>query len=82
MLTSVEGVYRNGKIELAEVPDTIIEEAQVIVTFMPPAKASKSNMTLADYGISKEQAAELRTRVSIFEDAWNAPGMEVYDSYE
>ena len=34
MLQSVEGIYRNGKIELLETPADI-EEAQVIVTFMP-----------------------------------------------
>ena len=33
MLLSVEGVYRNGKIELAEIPEDV-EQANVIVTFL------------------------------------------------
>ena len=34
MLKCVEGVYRKGKIELAEKPSGI-DEARVIVTFLP-----------------------------------------------
>ncbi len=34
MLKSVEGVYRDGKVELFETPDDL-EEARVIVTFLP-----------------------------------------------
>lgn len=33
MLLTVEGSYRNGKIELAKIPDDI-EQAEVIVTFL------------------------------------------------
>ena len=33
MLQSVEGIYRNGKIELLETPSNL-EEARVIVTFL------------------------------------------------
>jgi glucan biosynthesis protein len=33
MLLTVEGTYRNGKVELAEIPDDI-EQADVIVTFL------------------------------------------------
>ena len=38
MLTTVEGVYRNGQIDLTELPDKIIqyanEEIRVLVTFL------------------------------------------------
>ncbi len=34
MLKTVEGTYRNGWVELAELPDDL-GEAQVIVTFLP-----------------------------------------------
>jgi hypothetical protein len=34
MLNTVEGIYRNGKIELAETPAEVTE-ARVIVTFLP-----------------------------------------------
>ncbi len=36
MLTSVEGKYRNGKIELNENPQ-IVGDADVVVTFLTPA---------------------------------------------
>ena len=35
MLHSVEGVYRDGKVELAEKPERITE-AKVLVTFLEP----------------------------------------------
>lgn len=34
MLRSVEGVYRNGRVELIENPDNIPEGTAVIVTFV------------------------------------------------
>ena len=34
MLKSVEGIYKDGKVELLETPDDV-EEARVIVTFLP-----------------------------------------------
>ncbi len=34
MLTSVEGIYRDGQIELTEQPPNISEGARVIVTFV------------------------------------------------
>jgi hypothetical protein len=34
MLVSVEGVYRNGRVELTESPNNVPEGACVIVTFV------------------------------------------------
>jgi hypothetical protein len=34
MLTAIQGKFRNGKIELSEIPD-IAGEADVVVTFLP-----------------------------------------------
>jgi hypothetical protein len=34
---------------------------------------------LKDIGIGPEEAAEIRISMLSFEEAWNAPGMEVYD---
>ena len=39
MLTAVEGVFRNGRVELRETPNDI-EEARVVVTFLEPATRS------------------------------------------
>jgi hypothetical protein len=49
MLTSVEGIYRNGRIELTEQPTDAYEGSRVIVTFVR-SDATISNSTL--YGIS------------------------------
>ncbi|MCX5643200.1 MAG: hypothetical protein NTZ17_00720 [Phycisphaerae bacterium] len=34
MLKSVEGVYRDGKIELTDLPDDVRDDTRVIVTFL------------------------------------------------
>lgn len=34
MLTSIEGIYRNGRVELTEQPTDIYEGTRVIVNFM------------------------------------------------
>lgn len=41
MLTAVEGIYKDGEVELSERPEGLVE-ARVIVTFLPsiPAEAS------------------------------------------
>lgn len=75
MLKSVEGVYRNGRVEIAEVPDDI-KETRVIVTFLPPAQERQ----LSDHGIGEAQAADLRARLHTFEEDWNRPDMDGYDA--
>ena len=39
-LLTVEGMYRDGKIELSERPDDIETASRVLVTFLPPANSS------------------------------------------
>lgn len=34
MLTTVEGIYRNGRVELAENPNNAMDGTRVIVTFV------------------------------------------------
>ncbi len=55
MLTSIEGVYRNGKIELLEQPPHIRDETRVIVTFL-----DSDQIDLRARGIDAAQAADLR----------------------
>lgn len=38
MLRTVEGVYQNGQIELAQIPQDVGDRAQVLVTFLDPGK--------------------------------------------
>ena len=35
MLTTLEGTYKNGKVELKESPPSEVGEAKVLVTFLP-----------------------------------------------
>ncbi len=41
VLTAVEGIYKDGEVELLERPEGL-REARVVVTFLPPAPAELS----------------------------------------
>lgn len=73
MLKSVEGVYRNGKVELLESANEP-DESRVIVTFLP-----KGAVDLRERGISMAEAAELRWRFGAAAEDWERPEMTVYD---
>jgi hypothetical protein len=73
MLTTVEGVYRDGKVELLEAPANA-EGARVIVTFLPKA----GPIDLGERGIDEVQAADLRWRLQTFAADWDSPDMDAY----
>ena len=75
MLKSVEGVYREGRIQLLEEPEGI-NEARVIVTFMQ----LNGSVDLRERGIEEKDAANLRARLSAFAEDWELPEMEAYDA--
>lgn len=77
MQTTVEGVYRNGKVELSEEPCGVPEETPVIVTFLEPGP-----IDLRSHGISESQAAEWRARLATFAEDWDSPEMSIYDNYD
>ena len=77
MLTTIEGVYRSGKIELAEMPRDVREGTSVIVTFLP-----SSSIDLQACGIDEAQAADLRSRLATFAEDWESPEMSIYDNYD
>ena len=77
MLRSVEGVYRDGKIELAELPGDVRDETRVIVTFLDPG-----HVDLRARGIDEVRAAELRARLATFVEDWDSPEMDLYDDYD
>ena len=77
MLKSVAGVYRDGKIELAEAPGNVPEETRVIVTFL-----ESGPIDLRMRGIDEAQAADLRARLKTFAEDWDSPEMDVYDNYD
>jgi len=77
MLTTVQGVYRGGEIELAEMPINVREETPVIVTFL-----TLGYVDLRARGIDETQAADLRARLTTFVEDWSSPEMDIYDNYE
>jgi hypothetical protein len=75
MIASIQGIFRDGKVELLEQPPRDISEARVVITFLPNAQS----VHLADRGISPEQAADLRARLASFVQDWDRPEMDIYD---
>ncbi len=74
MVRSIEGVFRNGKVEFLEEPPAA-EGVRVIVTFLPT-----NGVDLSQRGITPAQAADLRSRLATFEEDWNRPEMDAYDA--
>jgi hypothetical protein len=77
VLTTVEGVYRDGRIELKNLPSNVAEESKVIVTFV-----NSNDVDLAAYGIDRSQAEALRNSLATFAEDWNSPEMSIYDNYD
>lgn len=76
MLKSVEGVYRDGRVELLEpVPEGTT--GRVIVTFMASPGVT---VELAARAMDREQAADLRSRLAAFAEDWQRPEMDAYDA--
>jgi len=77
MLTTIQGVYRSGIIELSEAPKNIHEDTPVIVTFLASVP-----IDLPARGIDETQAADLRARLAVFAEEWDSPEMDIYDNYD
>ena len=77
MLTSIPGIYREGKIELSETPKGVPDPTPVVVTFL-----NGGAVDLPARGIDQQQAAELRARLATFAEDWNSPAMDAYDDYD
>jgi hypothetical protein len=73
MLKTVEGIYRDGKIELLETPNGV-DGVRVIVTFLPGPVDRDAR------GIDEAQAADLRGRLKTFAEDWHRPEMDAYDA--
>ena len=72
MLT-VEGVYADGKVELAQRPAQI-DRARVLVTFL-----DSTGVDLRACGTDEAHAADLRARLNCFAEDWDRPEAAVYD---
>ena len=69
VLKSVAGVYRNGKVELAE-PLSEAEGSRVIVTFTE----ATGSVELRERGTDEFQAADLRRRLAPSAEDLGSPG--------
>lgn len=74
MVKCVEGIYRDGKVELLEPPGEVTE-SRVLVTFLPRTGV----VDLRERGISETEAAEMRWRLGAIAEDWDRPEMDVYD---
>ena len=77
MLKSVEGIYRHGKVGLAEPPTDVKDNTRVIVTFL-----DSRAIDLEMHEMNQAKAAELRSRLEAFAEEWESPEMDVYDDYD
>jgi hypothetical protein len=55
VLTAIEGIYRNGQVELLEKPEGL-PEARVIVTFLPRAPAERPHEEARNRMLSRMRA--------------------------
>ncbi len=51
-MTVVEGIWRDGRVEVAAPPADIAENAPVLVTFLAPGDLQPGSIDLAAHGIS------------------------------
>ena len=77
MFKAVEGIYRQGKIELVEPPTDVRDDTRVIVTFL-----GSNFIDLPTRGIDRKRAADIRARLAAFVEDWDSPEMDVYDDYD
>ncbi len=73
--TTIEGIYRDGKVELSETPSDMCEGTPVIVTFLP-----SNTIDLQECGIDEAQAADIRACLASFAEDWDSPEISVYDN--
>ncbi len=77
MSTTIQGVYRDGKIELSTAPHDVSDDTPVIVTFL-----ASNSINLRERGIDEAQAAVLRGCLEFFAEDWESPEMNAYDDYD
>jgi hypothetical protein len=73
LMLTVEGIYAEGKVELAERPAQI-DRSRVLVTFL-----DSKGVDLRACGIDEARAADLRSRLKTFAEDWDRPEAAIYD---
>ncbi|MEM9214852.1 MAG: hypothetical protein AAGD25_10955 [Cyanobacteria bacterium P01_F01_bin.150] len=44
MFTTIDGVYQDGQVKLSKLPETVSNQAQVLVTFLEPGNLSSEQI--------------------------------------
>jgi len=57
-LLTVEGIYKDGTVELTERPDHVDEAARVLVTFLPPDGFREKTMTVSRASTARRSASK------------------------
>ena len=65
--------------DLLTLPENKLAEVAELVHFLVE-QVQHHGTPLRNTGLTREEAFDLRRRLSTFEDDWNAPGMEAYDN--
>jgi hypothetical protein len=58
---TIKGIYRDGKIELAEKPASVPDGAEVTVTFQPPPPAQSTEPRYIYFGMFAKPGQRLST---------------------
>lgn len=64
--------------DLLTLPESKVAEVADFVHFLIE-QLEHQGIPLHRAGLTRQEAADLRARLSTFENDWNAPGMEAYD---
>jgi len=83
-LLTVEGIYRDGKVELTERPDHVDEAVRVLVTFLPPnGSREKTVMVEGQHRETLRQQAFARMKEGIHLGGPPYPKREeLYDRFD
>jgi hypothetical protein len=77
MLVTMEGIYRDGKVELTEAPAGV-KEARVLVTFLTPvngeAQAAKASAATTETQKAAEREAALNRLFALMEKGFDLGG--------
>jgi hypothetical protein len=71
MVINIEGIYRNGQVELTEKPTDIYDGMRAMVTFVSP-----------NGEVNKLEFESVRRNLATFASDWDSPEMSVYDNYD
>ena len=77
MSKTVQGIFRNGRVEFPADTSLSHQDCPVLVTFLEPGEVD-----LLSRGITPEEAAAFRSKLSTFIEDWESPEMDIYDDYD